>query len=143
ADGKAFECVGGTITFSMSGGGIQMSVPGKGTLSARDVVIAPAGSAPFSYDGRQYRGRARITARGSGLLVTNEVMIDDWLKGVLPAEIGSDAPLEALKAQAVAGRSEAIFRLAKPPHEEDGFDFCTGPHCQAYKGISEETPQIQ
>lgn len=143
ADGKTFECVGGTVALTGTRAAIQVNVPGQGTLSATDIIIAPNNAMAFGFNDRQYRGRARITARGRTMRVVNEVMIDDWLKGVLPAEIGSDAPLEALKAQAVAGRSEAIFRLARPPHEKDGYDFCTGVHCQAYKGISQETPQIR
>lgn len=126
---------------SAAGGSVNVTLPGGSTLSAREVTLVPGGQ-PFQYEGRSYRGKARVTG-GRTLALVNEVMIDDWLKGVLPAEIGSDSPLEALKAQAVTARSEAIFRLLSPPHKSEGYDFCTGVHCQAYKGIGEENAEIQ
>jgi len=140
-DGKAITCVAGTIGFSAAGRGVEVNIPGQGTITVQEVIVASAGE-PLKYNGRSYRGKFRVAGSGS-LKVINEVMIDDWLKGVLPAEIGSDSPMEALKAQAVAGRSEAIFRLLVPPHKSAGYDFCTGVHCQAYKGIGEETPAIR
>ncbi len=140
-DGKTVECAAGSVGLSSGGGNVRVNLPGQGAKDAADVAII-ASSQPLQYNGRSYRGRLRIKP-GRSLSIINEVMIDDWLKGVLPAEIGSDAPMEALKAQAVAGRSEAIFRLLHPPHESDGYDFCTGVHCQAYKGIGEETEQIR
>jgi SpoIID/LytB domain protein len=140
-DQKLVTCSAGEISFSVSGGGVLVGIPGQGSATAKEVLVASNGDF-LRYNGRAYRGKFRIIA-GHSLRVINEVMIDDWLKGVLPAEIGSDSPVEALKAQAVAARSEAIFRLAHPPHSSEGYDFCTGVHCQAYKGIGEETPQIQ
>lgn len=141
ADGKEVQCIAGPIMAITSSGGVNIALPGQVNITARDIVIAPS-AGHFSYKGSTYRGRIRLISRSGAIRVVNEVVIEDWLKGVLPAEIGKDAPLEALKAQAVAGRSEAIFRLAKPPHESDGYDFCTGVHCQAYKGMSVETPEV-
>ncbi len=142
AGSTASVCEPGVIKLTASNGVISLTLPGvTAPTVASDVTIVPTGK-PFQYQGRSYRGNARVTA-GSSLALVNEVMIDDWLKGVLPAEIGSDSPLEALKAQAVTARSEAIFRLLKPPHASEGYDFCTGVHCQAYKGIGEENAAIQ
>lgn len=138
----ASKCNAGTIQLVSSKGNVTLEFPGEtAPTMASDVLIVPAGES-FQFEGRSYRGRARVIG-GRQLTVINDVMIDDWLKGVLPAEIGSDSPLEALKAQAVAARSEAIFRLSHPPHDDEGYDFCTGVHCQAYKGIGEETPEIR
>lgn len=141
-DGKSATCVAGTVEATVSGGRIAVNIPGTGAATGTELTIAPT-QPPFSFNGRQYRGHARVRVRSSSLQVLNEIMIDDWLKGVLPAEIGKDSPPEALKAQAVTARSEAIFRLASPPHKSDGYDFCTGVHCQAYKGMGEETQAIQ
>lgn len=140
-DGKIATCPPGTVKMIASGNNVNVTLPGQSTVAAREVTLVPAGQ-PFQYEGRSYRGKARIKG-GRSLAFFNEVMIDDWLKGVLPAEIGSDSPLEALKAQAVTARSEAIFRLLSPPHADKGYDFCTGVHCQAYKGIGEENAEIQ
>jgi peptidoglycan hydrolase-like amidase len=91
-------------------------------------------------NGKSYRGRIQVDSRGN---LINEVIVDDWLKGLLDAEIGSDSPYEALKAQAVAARSEAISGLLSPPHKSSGYDFCTSVHCQAYKGASTETDETR
>jgi stage II sporulation protein D len=50
-------------------------------------------------------------AAAAGLVrVINEVGLEDYLKGVVPSEMPSDWPLEALRAQAVAARTYALWR---------------------------------
>jgi hypothetical protein len=59
-----------------------------------------------------------------------EMSLDEYLKGVVPAEMGLKKPIEALKAQAIASRSYAVTTRR---HARDGFDMCTTTHCQVYK----------
>lgn len=60
-----------------------------------------------------------------------EVMpVDEYLKGVVPTEMGLAKPLEALKAQAIAARSYAVTTRR---HATEGFDLCSTAHCQVYK----------
>lgn len=59
-----------------------------------------------------------------------EMPLDEYLKGVVPTEIGLAKPLEALKAQAIAARSYAVTTRR---HAADGFDLCTTAHCQVWK----------
>lgn len=59
-----------------------------------------------------------------------EMVLDEYLKGVVPPEMGLQKPIEALKAQAIASRSYAITTRR---HAIDGFDMCTTTHCQAWK----------
>jgi hypothetical protein len=59
-----------------------------------------------------------------------ELLVDEYLKGVVPTEIGLNKPLEALKAQAIAARSYAVVGRR---HARDGFDLCTTQHCQVWK----------
>ena len=136
---------GGSFTASPSGYQVSVSSGGQVVASDRTVTLEPvpasgATGGCFSIPLGRYRGRLVLVARGGGIDVVNEVMVDDWLKGVVGAEIGDEAPIEALKAQAVCARSEAIHKLTHPPHAGEGFDFCTGVHCQAYKGMREESP---
>jgi stage II sporulation protein D len=49
-------------------------------------------------------------ARGSGVDLIAQMDIEDYLRGVLPSEMPSGWPLEALKAQAVAARTYALYR---------------------------------
>jgi hypothetical protein len=59
-----------------------------------------------------------------------EMPLDEYLKGVVPTEMGLQKPIEALKAQAIASRSYAV---ATRRHARDGFDMCSTTHCQVYK----------
>jgi len=128
----------GAVSASAGGGVVTVSQNGTPLGAGAAVTIAPNGNGLLSIGKKSYRGKFTLVASGNGVRVINELLIDDWLKGVLPAEIGEDSGLEALKAQAVAARSEAIHKLLKPPHAGEGYDFCTGVHCQAYKGVEVE-----
>jgi uncharacterized repeat protein (TIGR02543 family) len=62
-----------------------------------------------------------------------EIMnLDEYVKGVVAAEMGSDWPIEALKAQAVAARTFAVYNTH---HDHCNVDVCTDHNCcQAWKG---------
>jgi stage II sporulation protein D len=90
--------------------------------SARTMTITSAslGKSPLrvrsrgehiEVDGNAYRGLLEIRRKGNGrLLVVNELDLEDYLKGVIAAEIPSDWEREALKAQAVASRTYALYQ---------------------------------
>lgn len=63
-----------------------------------------------------------------------EMDLEEYLRGVVPREMSPSAPLEALKAQAVAARTFALATL--PPHGRprhgDVADVCATDHCQAW-----------
>jgi len=107
--------------------------------SAGEVLIEPAGDWPVVVGGwRRYRGRVRARAIGNETLVINELNMESYLKGVVPVEMGpSQFPeLDALKAQAVAARTYAVAHLGD--HDDEGWDLCATPACQAYYGRSAE-----
>jgi hypothetical protein len=58
--------------------------------------------------------------------------LETYLAGVVATEIGAGAPLEALKAQAVAARTYAAAAHRHPDHEAD---VCTTTHCQKWKRV--------
>ncbi len=125
-------------------------VPAKGDLriegaaggvatSGEEILIEPAGEWPVVVGGwRRYRGRVRARAVGNETLVINELNMESYLKGVVPVEMGpSQFPeLDALKAQAVAARTYAVAHLGD--HDDEGWDLCATPACQAYYGRSAE-----
>ncbi len=86
---------------------------------------------------RSYRGDMEFILRDKGILVVNKVSMEAYLYSVVPSEMPAHWPVEALKAQAVAARSEAIAKLGR--HKADGFDFCPEVHCQVYAGVEKET----
>jgi uncharacterized repeat protein (TIGR02543 family) len=61
-----------------------------------------------------------------------EIMdLDEYVKGVVAAEMGSDWPIETLKAQAVAARTFAVYNTH---HDHCNVDVCTDQNCcQAWK----------
>jgi len=88
---------------------------------------------------REYSGIIEIRIDHEGLLeAINEVPIDVYLKGVVPAEMPANYPYEALRAQAVAARSEVMSKLGTK-HLFEHYDFCANVHCQVYAGITKNT----
>lgn len=82
----------------------KAATPGEIQVS---VVVAEGGPGVKPAEGRTYRGRMQtITHQGRTLLV-NHVSLEDYVMGVLPAEVPAVWPLEALKAMAVAARTYA------------------------------------
>jgi len=104
-------------------------------------VFPPAPDARVTVDGVAYRGSVRILVNARGTLnVVNRVDIEDYLYGVVPAEMGPkryDA-IEALKAQAIAARTYAFAHRAQ--FDSEGFDICATAKCQAYGGVAVEDP---
>jgi stage II sporulation protein D len=64
-------------------------------------------------EGRPYRGVLILRKGEGGLLVLNRLGLDAYLKGVVPKEMSASWPLEALKAQAVAARTYALYQMEK------------------------------
>jgi len=91
-------------------------------------------------NGTSYRGNLEIRRRSNGrLLVINELDLEDYLKGVVAAEIPSDWEMEALKAQAVASRTYALRQKRtagrRPYHVLATVD------SQVYVGVRGERPR--
>jgi hypothetical protein len=60
--------------------------------------------------------------------------VEEYLRAVVPAEMFASWPQEALKVQAVASRSYAMYAKKNPRHPNA--DLCTDPaHCQAYNPV--------
>lgn len=88
---------------------------------------------------RNYTGTIEFILDRDGLLtVVNELPIEEYLKGVVPSEMPSRFPLEALKAQAVAARVEALAKRGLR-HPNDPYDLCDDVHCQVFSGKTRET----
>jgi SpoIID/LytB domain protein len=87
---------------------------------------------------RAYRGKISIVLDAEGTLaVVNTVAIETLLGGIVGAEMPPHAPAEALKAQAIAARTNVLFELGQR-HLEAPFHFCAEQHCQVYAGVGAE-----
>lgn len=89
----------------------------------------------------RYRGRWLLYLNDRGKLnLINEVDLEDYLRSVVPSEMGPElyGQPEALKAQAVAARTYTLRNLAE--FHDEGYDICATPRCQVYRGVSSEHP---
>lgn len=110
-------------------------------FTAESLLVAVADGSPVTVGGKTYRGAARIVVNSRGALnVVNELNLDDYVRGVVPNEMGPAVfdSLEALKAQAIAARTYAISRMGE--YRAEGYDICATPACQVYGGHSTEHP---
>ena len=92
---------------------------------------------PVRLNGKAYRGKLEVfvNSRGS-LTVVNVVPLEDYLLGVVPAEL-SLPQLEAQKAQAIAARTYAVANAGT--YGTKGFDMVPTVWSQVYRGVSIET----
>ena len=112
-------------------------------LAASDrVLLQPAkNGAWLKVDGTPYRGTLEVRVDRAGRLrVINALELEEYLRGVVPNEMGPGVypELEALKAQAVAARTYIISNLGQ--FGDSGYDVCDSAQCQVYKGASTEHP---
>jgi stage II sporulation protein D len=109
------------------------------TITTASLLILPATGDTISIGDKPYRTAARLFINPRGTFnVINELNLEDYLRGVVPAEMGPKVydELEALKAQAIAARTYAVRNMNG--FRAEGFDICPGPACQAYLGFSGE-----
>jgi len=81
-------------------------------------------------------GGFRFERRANLLTVVNIVDLEYYVKGVVPYEMGPLWHIEALRAQAIAARSFAAFRMVNPKAaaRDNRFDVCIEACCQVYWG---------
>ena len=92
--------------------------------------------------GRRYRGALELFVNDrAGLNVVNAAPLEDYVRAVVPVELGPDLypEPEATKAQAVAARTYAVRHRGEFDHE--GYDICATPLCQVYGGLEVEHPR--
>lgn len=106
--------------------------------SIYNLAVSPQsddGKAETWFKGYTYYGDFEYSRRtGEELTVINTVDIEDYVKGVLPYEMSSSWPLEALKAQALCARTYAASNLYS--YSSYGFDVTNDTYCQVYRGTS-------
>jgi SpoIID/LytB domain protein len=84
---------------------------------------------PSAYD--EFRGALRVIPSTTTISVVNELALDTYLRGVVPVEMPSSWPAQALAAQAIASRSYAAYRL-RPGVST--FDIYDDTRSQVYRG---------
>ena len=83
---------------------------------------------------RRYDDNLKIVVQNSKLLLLNNIDLDNYVAGVVEAEVGRKPPKEYFKLQAIICRTYALSNTHK--HLIEGFNLCDEVHCQAYHGKS-------
>jgi stage II sporulation protein D len=105
------------------------------------IVARPAGGALVALDGKHYRGELLFLPGDSGITIVNRVRMDDYLRGVVPLEIGTRDLRDsaAVQAQAVTARSYAYVHLGASSGQRP-YDVTASVNDQVYGGADVETP---
>ena len=108
-------------------------------FDAKDgIALLPDGGGPTLFRDNSYLGGLRLTAwENNTLIVTNFVELEDYVKGVIPYEMSSNWPYEALRAQAVCARTYVVYNQNK--YEEYDFDLTGDTESQVYRGVTYAT----
>jgi stage II sporulation protein D len=110
-------------------------------VTGRDTLIVARSSeedGTVRFHGRRYRGELLLRVTSGGIMVVNRLPMDDYIRGVVPREIGTNeaSDLAAVEAQAVAARSYAYTRLAGPSRP---YDLVATVQDQVYGGATAES----
>ena len=90
---------------------------------------------------RWFRGRTLVVPTGNGLTAVNWVDLEEYLYSVIGGEMNSSWPEEALKAQAIAARTYALYERERQ-RRNPVYDLGDSPdRWQIYKGVSSESPK--
>ncbi|HTZ18822.1 MAG TPA: SpoIID/LytB domain-containing protein [Dissulfurispiraceae bacterium] len=65
--------------------------------------------------GTKYSGDIEVWKGDNGLYVINDIPLEEYIKGVVAAEVGRSWDIEAMKAQAVVARTYAVYQKLNSP----------------------------
>jgi peptidoglycan hydrolase-like amidase len=141
-DGRPVFAIKPNLIYLITGREIKELATGKTfqlPLGKRTYVSSPDYRV---YCDKWWRGCLEIVSFGSNINVINLVDLEEYLLGVVPAEMPASWHLEALKAQAIAARSYAWAHIGKGSKwlKSQGFDLVPDVRDQAYKGLAREAP---
>ncbi len=133
---------GGDFVVRSDGGEVEIIKSRGGTVHKSPIISIRHTSEKNMYiNGNPYRGGFVFMPSHGGVITINVLDVDDYIKGVLPAEIGylTAERYEAYRVQAVASRSYALSKIAEK--RDELFDLKATIMDQVYKGVKGEHPE--
>ena len=103
--------------------------------------LEPSGDGVVWIGDRWYRGKVKLIPGDGGVTAINYVNIDDYLYSVVGSEMPASWPQEALRSQAIAARSYAIYQ--KNRASGHSYDLNSTQVSQVYKGLEGEAVSTQ
>jgi len=100
---------------------------------------------------KPYRGLAELSVADNGILVVNQLPLEEYLVGLINCEISSAWPIDAVKAQAIIARTYAInrknARMAAPYHMESSvidqvYDGCLIEDSRSRRAVLETSGEV-
>lgn len=113
--------------------------PKNPVLPARDEKLQRLDSKKDAHTfvaGLKFSGTIEVFRGEKGIYVVNEMPLEEYVKGVIVSEVGSSWDAEALKAQAVAARTYAIFQMQNVSRTVAGFHLTSSVLHQVYRSGS-------
>jgi stage II sporulation protein D len=128
------------LTVTAAASQVSVTLAGRRT-TRRLLVVRSADPAGMVYlDGRPYHGAIELAGDSDGVRVVNLVGLEDYLVGVVTAELGArpEQEVAAAMAQAVVARTYALRNSGR--WADQGFDLLAGVASQVYRGAADEDP---
>lgn len=123
-------------TWQITADGEQLSINGQ--AAKNNILHLPASKQSIIEIGKkQYRGGVILRSWRGQVQAINTVDLDQYVQGVIAAEMPASWPAEALAAQAIIARTYVVSKMnAAAP-----YDTCASESCQVYGGIAAEHPR--
>jgi stage II sporulation protein D (peptidoglycan lytic transglycosylase) len=129
---------GRSVTIFVGANGSGLIVDGRRLRAERVELRGRNGE--IVLNGMTLPGRVIVRRQSNRLLVVNELDIEEYLKGVVPMEMNAAWHLEALKVQAIAARTYAIYQMRQGGKKD--FDILASTKDQVYRGRSGAHPNV-
>lgn len=137
-----FTDITGELDAQQTAQGLVVRLNGQTLGTFQGPLRAEHEQESLSINGNAFRGNlSLLPAAAGGFHVVNEVLLEDYLKSVVPSESPASWPQQSLQAQAMAARTYAVANWGK--NKADGFDMNDDTSDQVYKGMSTEHPATQ
>ena len=119
---------------------VAASAARSNSLSTSPDPSASTRVSPFLRVGeRRYRGEIRVRAVAGRIEILNRVGLEEYVASILGSEMSPSWPADALRAQAVASRTYALYHAQR--RQSERWDVEATVASQVYRGVSAESPE--
>jgi stage II sporulation protein D len=141
-DGKRAPLANGATSWTVAAGAgktVTCEQPGGKPVQADTVRLEAAPGETLVVEGagarRSYPGTLEFSAGSRGLQLVNDAPLEEYVRGVLSAEVPSTFRPEALKAMSIVVRTFALRAQGR----HGAANLCDTTHCQVYPGLDRIT----
>lgn len=90
----------------------------------------------------QYRGKLELSRDDKGVMIINDLPVEEYLYGVVPSEMPVSYEVEALKAQAICARAYAYRQMESDKYAAYGAHLEDSVSSQVYNNVSEDKKAV-